>query len=93
MRKWSLVTLLGLGVIIAYVDRTNLAIALASPQFKEFFALSDTGRAEFQRLFEEAITAVRPTAPLAFQTALSMLRAGRSTKPIGRRVRWRSVRR
>jgi len=30
VRKWTLVTLLGLGVIIAYIDRTNLAIALAS---------------------------------------------------------------
>ena len=37
------------------------------------YELSDTGRAEFQRLFEEGLTAVRPTAPLAFQTALSML--------------------
>ncbi len=37
------------------------------------YELSDAGRAEFRRLFEEAITAVRPTAPLAFQTALSML--------------------
>ena len=37
------------------------------------YELSDSGRAEFRRLFEEAITAVRPTAPLAFQTALSML--------------------
>ena len=37
------------------------------------YELSDKGREEFQRLYEEAITAVRPTAPLAFQTALSML--------------------
>jgi DNA-binding PadR family transcriptional regulator len=37
------------------------------------YELSETGREEFQRLFEEAMTAVRPTAPLAFQTALSML--------------------
>ena len=37
------------------------------------YELSDTGREEFRRLFEEALTAVRPTAPLAFQTALSML--------------------
>ena len=37
------------------------------------YELSDKGRAEFRRLFEEALTEVRPTAPLAFQTALSML--------------------
>jgi DNA-binding PadR family transcriptional regulator len=37
------------------------------------YELSDSGREEFKRLFEEGLTAVRPTAPLAFQTALSML--------------------
>ena len=37
------------------------------------YELSDLGRKEFRRLFEEAIIEVRPTAPLAFQTALSML--------------------
>ncbi len=37
------------------------------------YELSELGRAEFKRLFEEAITEVRLTAPLAFQTALSML--------------------
>lgn len=37
------------------------------------YELSELGRAEFRRLFEEALTRVRPTTPLAFQTALSML--------------------
>ena len=37
------------------------------------YELSDKGREEFRRLFEQGLTAVRPTAPLAFQTALSML--------------------
>jgi DNA-binding PadR family transcriptional regulator len=37
------------------------------------YELSDRGREEFRRLFEQGITEVRPTAPLAFQTALSML--------------------
>jgi DNA-binding PadR family transcriptional regulator len=37
------------------------------------YELSESGRAEFRRLYEEALTVVRPTAPLAFQTALSML--------------------
>jgi DNA-binding PadR family transcriptional regulator len=37
------------------------------------YELSDAGRAEFARLFERAVTEVRPTSPLAFQTALSML--------------------
>ncbi len=37
------------------------------------YELSDEGRAEFRRLFSEALTEVRPTTPLAFQTAISML--------------------
>ena len=37
------------------------------------YELSNLGRAEFQRLFEEAVVEVRPSAPLAFQTAISML--------------------
>src|ERR1700712_5368665 len=32
------------------------------------YELSDAGRAEFDRLFDAAVTEVRPTAPLAFQT-------------------------
>ena len=37
------------------------------------YEVSELGRAEFRRLLEEALTEVRPTAPLAFQTAFSML--------------------
>ena len=37
------------------------------------YELSDQGRDEFRRLFHQAITEVRATAPLAFQTAMSML--------------------
>jgi len=51
VRKWTLVALLGLGVIIAYIDRTNLAIALAATDFKQFFALSDTGRGVLNSVF------------------------------------------
>lgn len=64
MRKWTLVTLLGLGVIIAYVDRTNLAIALASPSFKEFFALSDTGRGVLNSVFFWTYTVLQIPAGL-----------------------------
>jgi MFS family permease len=59
VRKWILVTLLGLGVIIAYIDRTNLAIALASPDFKQFFALSDTGRGVLNSVFFWSYTAMQ----------------------------------
>src|SRR5512143_3403796 len=64
VRKWTLVTLLGLGVIIAYVDRTNLAIALASPSFKEFFALSDTGRGVLNSVFFWTYTVLQIPAGL-----------------------------
>ncbi len=37
------------------------------------YELSDLGRAEFRRLFEAAVTEVRPTAPLGFQTAMAIL--------------------
>lgn len=37
------------------------------------YELSDQGRSEFRRLYDTAVTEVRPTAPLGFQTALSMV--------------------
>jgi DNA-binding PadR family transcriptional regulator len=37
------------------------------------YELSEQGRTEFRRLYEAAFTEVRPTAPLAFQTAIAML--------------------
>ena len=43
-RRWSIVCLLSLGMIIAYVDRSNISVALASPDFKAFFNLSDHDR-------------------------------------------------
>ena len=64
MRKWTLVTLLGLGVIIAYIDRTNLAIALASAEFKQFFALSDTGRGVLNSVFFWSYTVMQIPAGL-----------------------------
>jgi len=59
LRNWTLVTLMGLGVIIAYIDRTNLAIALASADFKQFFALSDTGRGVLNSAFFWSYTAMQ----------------------------------
>lgn len=43
-RTWTVVGLLCAGFTIAYIDRTNLSIALASPGFKSAFGLSDTQR-------------------------------------------------
>ncbi|MBI3469786.1 MAG: MFS transporter [Candidatus Solibacter usitatus] len=42
--RWSVIGLLTLGVIIAYVDRTNLSVALIDDSFKKFFRLSDKDR-------------------------------------------------
>ena len=39
-----MVCLLSLGFTIAYIDRTNLSVALAAPAFKEAFGLTDTQR-------------------------------------------------
>jgi MFS family permease len=44
MRRWSLVCLLSLGIVIAYIDRTNLSVSLASPDFKALFHLTDKDR-------------------------------------------------
>jgi MFS transporter, ACS family, D-galactonate transporter len=65
LRKWSLIALLGLGVIIAYVDRTNLAIALASPDFKQFFGLTDAGRGVLNSVFFWSYTVMQIPAGLA----------------------------
>ncbi len=44
MRRWSLVCLLSLGIVIAYIDRTNLSVSLASADFKTLFHLTDKDR-------------------------------------------------
>ena len=43
-RDWGIVLLLTLGFTIAYVDRTNLSIALAAPEFRRAFSLTDVER-------------------------------------------------
>ncbi len=44
MRRWFLVCLLSVGLSFAYTHRTNIAYALAAPEFAAEFHLSDTGR-------------------------------------------------
>jgi len=56
IHRWSVVSLLCLGVIIGYIDRTNLAIALASADFAGFFRLSDSGRGVLNSAFYWAYT-------------------------------------
>lgn len=43
-RKWTVVCLLGLGMVIAYVDRANLSVVLALHDFVRHFHLNDIDR-------------------------------------------------
>lgn len=51
IRKWSTVALLSVGMIIAYVDRTNLSVALTVTEFKSFFSLNDADRGLLNSVF------------------------------------------
>lgn len=51
MRVWSIVCLLSLGMVIAYVDRTNLSVALAAAEFKTHFGLTDSDRGVLNSAF------------------------------------------
>src|SRR4051812_16016290 len=50
-QRWTVVLLLSLGMIISYVDRTNISVALTVPEFKQFFHLSDTDRGQLNSAF------------------------------------------
>ncbi len=50
-RRWTIVGLLSLGMIIAYVSRSNLSVALAIPDFIRMFQLSDTDRGTLNSAF------------------------------------------
>jgi MFS transporter, ACS family, D-galactonate transporter len=50
-RRWSIVVLLCLGMVIAYVDRTALSVAIAVPEFREYFALTDSQRGLMNSVF------------------------------------------
>ena len=43
-RKWTVVSLLALGMVIAYVDRANISVVLALKEFRLEFHLSDLDR-------------------------------------------------
>lgn len=43
-RKWGIVALLSVGMVIAYIDRGNLSVALATRQVRDVFHLSDSIR-------------------------------------------------
>jgi ACS family D-galactonate transporter-like MFS transporter len=50
-RRWTIIGLLSLGMIIAYVDRTNFSVALAAKDFKSLFKLTDVDRGTLNSAF------------------------------------------
>src|SRR6185437_12976590 len=50
-RKWSILAMLSLGMVIAYIDRANLSVALATPEFRTAFQFSDSGRGLLNSVF------------------------------------------
>jgi MFS family permease len=51
LRRWSIVCLLSLGMVIAYIDRANISVALADANFKALFNLSDHDRGMLNSAF------------------------------------------
>lgn len=49
--RWTVIGLLSLGMIIAYVDRANISVALVLPEFKTLFQLSDKDRGTLNSAF------------------------------------------
>jgi MFS family permease len=50
-RIWIIVVLLAVANVIAYVDRSNLSVAIATEEFKDFFRLSDAQRGDLSSAF------------------------------------------
>src|SRR5689334_20057042 len=58
-RRWSVIVLLSLGMIVAYVSRANLSVVLVLPDFIRSFALSDTDRGTLTSAFFWAYAALQ----------------------------------
>jgi len=50
-RRWSVVGLLFLGMIISYVDRSNISAALTLPEFRKLFQLNPQDVGALQSAF------------------------------------------
>jgi ACS family D-galactonate transporter-like MFS transporter len=50
-RRWIILVLLTVGTMIAYVDRSNISVALAVPDFKRLFQLTDQDRGTLNSAF------------------------------------------
>lgn len=57
--RWVIIGLLSLGMVIAYASRSNLAVALALPEFIKTFGLSDTDRGTLNSAFFWAYAALQ----------------------------------
>jgi len=49
--RWAVIGLLSLGMIIAYVDRANISVALVLPEFRQLFRLTDHDRGTLNSAF------------------------------------------
>lgn len=58
-RRWAVIGLLSLGMIIAYASRSNLSVALVTPDFIRSFHLSDTDRGLLNSAFFWAYAALQ----------------------------------
>ncbi len=50
-RKWGILAILSLGMVIAYIDRANLSVVLAAPEIRNTFDLSDSARGLLNSVF------------------------------------------
>ena len=64
MRRWLTVFLLAAGLVIAYVDRTNLSVALASADFRHYFQFTDEQRGFLNSAFFWSYTLLQIPAGL-----------------------------
>src|SRR5579859_7197472 len=61
-RRWTIIGLLSLGMIIAYVSRSNLSVALVIPEVLTSFHLSDADRGALNSAFFWAYAALQVPA-------------------------------
>ncbi len=64
MRRWLTLLLLSMGLVIAYIDRTNLSVALAASGFRSFFHLTDAQRGVINSTFFWSYTLLQIPAGL-----------------------------
>jgi MFS family permease len=57
--RWTIIALLNLGMVIAYVSRSNIAVAVAVPDFIKLFHLSDVDRGTLNSAFFWAYAALQ----------------------------------